>query len=798
MNHPKGDAWRRNGGRVGPALPGPSPCSRAEEPGLARRDRDRDSVRGGRWRPVAVAAWATLLLVAVLLAGCRQAPGPDEVLRQYLDAWQRQDYAGMYALLDTASREAVAEQDFTDRYRRIEEGIERTGLTAQVRVPEDFRPQGDEVSLSFEARWETALAGTFTQQYTARLVREEEGWRVRWTPSLIFPGLEEGDKVRAQTLPARRGSLLDRQGRPLAVDEPARAIGLVPGKMTPDSARRLAEVLGITPEAVERQLQQPWVRDDLFVPVVTWPAARAEDAGEALRAIPGVLVSSSRETARWYPNGALAAHTLGYTGPITAEELTAERRQAGYGETDRIGKQGLERAMEEQLRGRHGGRIWIERADGSEGPEIARRDPQPGRDLRLTLDLDVQRALEQVLDETVGDGRQGSGSGRLDGQAAAVVLDPATGDVLALASRPAFDPNRLADGITAEEWQQLSDDSRAPLYHKALSPLPPGSTFKPFTAAVALETGVITPDTDFGPSPEAWQKDASWGDYYVRRVPHPPGRVNLIRALAWSDNVYFARVGLQLGTERFTQGLARFGLGAEFPFDLPVRAGQVAGEGGIRSEIQLADSAYGQGEVQLSPLQLATMYTAFVRDGDVVRPRLVLGTAGEEPAREGAGRGAPAGEERAGQGEDAGEAAGKDQGVGGGAPPAGGDQGASGPASGAQAGGPDLLARGAVSPATARVIRDALRQVVTDPAGTARALAAVRGWTVAGKTGTAQVASGETGARWRWFAGWAAPAGGERARYVIAVAVHQLGAADEGTPNPAVTVAGRFFSRIRP
>lgn len=733
-------------------------------PGLAGGGSGGAGPAGARWSPrlprglrsrhsgATVLGLLLALLLSLFLAGCSRAPGPDAVLRQYLDAWQRQDYAAVYALLDATSREAISQDDFADRYRRIEEGIERTGLSAEVHVPDDFRPEGDQVTLSFTARWETALAGAFTQEYQAQLVREEEGWRIQWTPALIFPDLKEGDKVRAQSLPARRGSLVDRKGRPLALDEPARAIGLVPGKMAADSAERLAQVLGISTAAVEKQLAQPWVRDDLFVPIVTWPESRAEAAEEDLLAIPGVLISSSRETARWYPHGALAAHTLGYTGPITAEELTDERRQAGYGSNDRIGKQGLERALEEDLRGRRGGRIWIERADGSDGPEIARREPEAGRDLQLTLDLDVQQAVERALDETLGSAGAGAGrrgSGQLDGQAAAVVLDPATGEVLALASRPAFDPNRLADGITAEEWQALSDDPRSPLYHKALAALTPGSTFKPFTAAVALDEGVIAPDTDFGPSPERWQKDASWGDYYVRRVPHPPGRVDLIRALVWSDNVYFARAGLALGAERFQRGLTRFGLGEEVPFVLGVVPGRVAGEGGIQGEIQLADSAYGQGQVQVSPLQLAAMYTAFLHDGDVLRPRLLL----DEPAS-----GQPAGTTPGGR----------------------------------------IWKEGAARPETAQVIRQALRQVVADSTGTAHSLASLRGWVVSGKTGTAQVAGGEQGARWRWFAGWANPAGSDEPRLLMVFAIHQQGAADEGSPNPAVVAARRLLEAWRP
>ncbi|PZN06763.1 MAG: peptidoglycan glycosyltransferase, partial [Bacillota bacterium] len=568
--------------------------------------------------------------------------------------------------------------------------------------------------------------------YRAEMVREEEGWRVRWSPALIFPGLEEGGKVRAESLPARRGGIYDRQGRPLAVDEPARAIGLVPGKMEPDSAQRLAEALGLQVADVEAKLEQPWVREDLFVPIATLPQSRAERLEQDLLAIPGVLISSTKETARYYPQGALAAPLIGYVGPITEEELTAERRQAGYGPRDVIGKQGAESAFEEALRGRRGGRIWLERPDGTEGGEVARREPEDGHDVRLTLDIDVQRALEKAME-----GARGS----------AVVLDPGTGEVLALASHPAFDPNRLADGITSAEWRELNEDPGAPLFNKALSPITPGSTFKPITAAVALDAGVIRPDTDFGESPERWQKDASWGNYFVKRVPHPPGRVDLIRALVWSDNVYFARVGLALGPERFTAGVERFGLGGKFPFDLPARSGQVAGEGGIRGEIQLADSAYGQGQVLVSPLQLAAMYTAFLNEGDVLRPYLLL----EE--RDASGRVLRQGERA-------------------------------------------VLADDATRPETARVIREALRRVVADRTGTAHALADVRGWTVSGKTGTAQVQGGEGGARWRWFVAWAAPAGEEEPRYLIAMAVYQQGAGDENAPNPAVARVKQWLSSL--
>ncbi|HEY8415603.1 MAG TPA: NTF2-like N-terminal transpeptidase domain-containing protein, partial [Thermaerobacter sp.] len=342
-----------------------------------------------RTRVAVLAPILVLVLTLVLtpiLAGCQRTPGPDEVLQQYLTAWEAQDYAGMYALLAWESREALSEQEFVERYRRIEQGIERTGLELTLQVPEDFRPSGDTVALEFRARWETALAGSFEQSYTAEMVREEEGWRVRWSPALIFPGLEEGGKVRAESLPARRGGIYDRQGRPLAVDEPARAIGLVPGKMEPDSAERLAEVLGLQVADVEAKLEQPWVRDDLFVPIATLPQSRAERLEKDLLAIPGVLISSTKETARYYPQGALAAPLIGYVGPITEEELTAERRQAGYGPRDVIGKQGAESAFEEALRGRRGGRIWLERPDGTDGGEVARREPEDGHDVRLTLD----------------------------------------------------------------------------------------------------------------------------------------------------------------------------------------------------------------------------------------------------------------------------------------------------------------------------------------------------------------------------------------------------------------------------
>lgn len=648
---------------------------------------------GKRASQVAAGALPLLLL---LLPGCSSKhSGPDTALQQYLTDWSKQDYKGMYQLLSADAQSKITERAFENRYKAITSGVGLTQLQEKFQLPKDFKAQGDTASLSFHATWNTSIVGAVDEPYEVNLSKDKDGWKIDWTPALIFPGLKDGWKVRVTTAPAARGEIVDRNGIPLAIDEPGYSVGLVPGKMKDSSAANLAKELNLSAADIQAELNQSWVQSDTFVPVKTLAQSTEAKMEPQLLAIPGVLIKPADRTVRVYPKGTLAAQTIGYVGAITAQDLTSDKIKQGYTTTDTIGKQGVEFADEKWLRGTSGGEIWLEDGSGNKQRVIAQRDAVRGDTVQLTLDCKVQQAIESSMSSQSG---------------GAVALNPGTGAVLAMASLPSFDPNQLSAGVSAAQWKQLSGNSQTPLVNKAISAVPPGSSIKPIVTSIGLDTNALSPNTVFPQDPVKWQKDASWGSYEVTRVGHPGGNPNLQQALVWSDNVYFAQAGLKIGNDALISGLNKWGLGKPFPFDLSVTSGQISHDNTIAGDTQLADSSYGQGQMLVSPLQLASMYSAFLNSGDVLQPYLIASI-----------------------------------------------RDANGNA--VKQGNTQVLDKGVVSSNAATTIRDDLHQVVADPTGTAHGIADLSKWTVSGKTGTAQVQGGKTGSDWGWFTAWAGKSG---------------------------------------
>lgn len=656
-----------------------------------------------------VRGWAALALSGVLTAslvtGCghQHQPGPYDVLEQYLTDWSHGDFRGMYALLSTQAQKQISQADFVTRYKSIESGIETQSLTTDLSPSNQPNVSGNAASVTFRVTWKTALTEPFTETYTARLVKDPNGWRIDWHPDLIFPQLKPGWKVRAETLPPIRGSIISADGKVLAGNAPGKVIGLVPRKMTDSSAKALAEVLNLSETDIQKLLHQSWVTPDVFVPVKTVPEQTEQTLERKLLRIPGVLIEDSPTPVRVYPEAALAAHVIGYLGPITAEELTQQRKAEGYTSTDVIGQTGLEAALDLQLRGQRGGKIWLLDERGQEQVLIAQREPKAGADVTVTLNSEVQEALANALKGHVG---------------SAVALDPATGAVLGIASSPEFDPNALTEGLSSSAWQSLLSDPQSPLVNRALSAIPPGSTLKPLVAAIGLTDHALTPSTTFASDAEHWQKDSSWGNYFVTREPHPAGTVDLLHALVWSDNVYFAQAGLAIGAQSLVQGLEQMGFDKPLSFPLAVAKAQISNNGSIQNDIQLADTSYGQGQVLVSPLQLASMYTAFLHQGDILLPYLVskVTTASGATVKQ-----QPTG----------------------------------------------VVLHTGLSSDAIQVLKTDLRQVVADPTGTAHGIADLPGWTISGKTGTAE----SNGQDWGWFISWGTPAGHSSPTILVAMAL---------------------------
>ena len=442
-----------------------------------------------------------------------------------------------------------------------------------------------------------------------------------WDNSLIFPNLASTDKVRVSTTQANRGEILDRNGRVLAGKGTASSVGIVPGKLEnrEEAIAKIAELLETTPEVIEKKLSAQWVKDDSFVPIKTIPRVeeiellkvepdedvlKEKERHESLLAIPGVMISDVE--VREYPLGEAAAHLVGYVQSVTAEDLE-EHAGEGYTANSVIGRSGMEGLFEKELKGQNGCRIYIVNSEGKEKEELACILVQHGQDIKLTIDASLQIALYEQFQED---------------KSCSVAMNPYTGEVLALVSTPSYDNNDFIMGLSSEQWTALNDDEDKPMYNRFRQVWCPGSTFKPVTAAVGLESGAIDPNEDYGNVGLSWQKDASWGSYYVTTL-HAYEPVILENALIYSDNIYFAKAALKIGYEEMESSLTQLGFNAELPFEIKMAKSQYSNSESIETEIQLADSGYGQGQVLVNPLHLACIYSAFCNEGNIIKPYLV-------------------------------------------------------------------------------------------------------------------------------------------------------------------------------
>ena len=562
-----------------------------------------------------IAVLTTVAGVTVLLKKEKAWKTPEELLVEYMQHIPAQEYEQMYAMLDTEVADSIRQEDFIKRNAAIYEGIEIRNMQVEIIAYDE-----EELSVTYQTSYDT-VAGNISFKNEAFFAEEEDRYGLIWYDSLIFPDLTATDKVSVSAIPADRGEILDRNGRVLAGKGTAASVGIVPGKMEnrDEVITKTAELLEITPEVVEKKLAAKWVKEDSFVPLKTIPAVeetemlkaepdeavlQEKERQERLLEISGVMISDV--AVRTYPLGEAAAHLVGYVQSVTAEDLE-EHAGEGYTENSVIGRSGVESLFEKELKGQNGSRICIVNAEGKEKEELASILVQHGQDIQLTIDAGLQTALYTQFQEDKG---------------CSVAMNPYTGEVLALVSTPSYDTNAFILGLSGEQWATWNEDEDKPLYNRFRQIWCPGSTFKPVTAAVGLEAGAIDPEEDYGSEGLRWQKDTSWGSYYVTTL-HTYEPVTLENALIYSDNIYFAKAALNIGADTLENSLTKLGFQTELPFAVKMAESQYSNTEHIETEIQLADSGYGQGQILVNPLHLACIYSAFCNAGNVIKPYLL-------------------------------------------------------------------------------------------------------------------------------------------------------------------------------
>lgn len=540
---------------------------------------------------------------------------PEELLVEYMSHIPEQEYEEMYAMLNIEASRNISQDDFVKRNSAIYEGIEVDNMEIEVTAYDEERK-----AVTYQTSFDT-VAGNISFENEAIFLKGEDGYKLAWDDSLIFPELGSTDKVKISTTQANRGGILDRNGRVLAGKGVASSVGIVPGKLEDrdEAIQQIAELLEIEPEVIEKKLSAKWVKEDSFVPIKTIPKVaeielmkiepdeevlKENERQKKLLEIPGVMISDTE--VREYPLGEAAAHLVGYVQSVTAEDLENHVGE-GYTANSVMGKSGMEGLFEKELKGQNGCDIYIVDSDGNKKTELASIFVQDGKDIQLTIDAELQRSLYEQFKED---------------KSCSVAMNPYTGEVLALVSTPSYDNNDFIMGLSNEQWTALNEDENKPMYNRFRQVWCPGSTFKPIIAAIGLESEAIDPMEDYGNEGLSWQKDSSWGSYCVTTL-HTYEPVILENALIYSDNIYFAKAALKIGTEEMESSLTELGFNEEIPFDIKMAKSQYSNTENIETEIQLADSGYGQGQVLVNPLHMACIYTAFCNEGNIIKPYLV-------------------------------------------------------------------------------------------------------------------------------------------------------------------------------
>ncbi len=431
-----------------------------------------------------------------------------------------------------------------------------------------------------------------------------------------YSRLAEGNRIRIIPKIAPRGNIYDRNGAPLVNNRPGFVVSLLPltEKIPNEVIDRLANLLNIPKKEIQAKID---AHED-FAPI----RIKADIGPEIMTIIqeqrnsyPGVIIEA--QPIRQYIYKEQGAHIYGYVSEISDAELEKKKKD-GYRMGDMIGKFGLEQYYDQEIRGKDGGKRVEVDVSGKLVQELGEEEPKPGYDFHLTIDHRIQMAAEKAVDDQL------SSIGA--GAAAAVVLNPKTGEILAMVSRPAFDPNLFVNGISEKDWKPINENPNHPMVNKAINgEYPPGSTFKIVTGVAALTNGNVTPE----------EKILDTGVFYIDEKTNAGGEVlgwlNFEEAMAHSDNYYFYEMGIRMGIDVLEKYARMFGLGKETGVNLPDESEGLVANRKYKMDTfeeewypgETCDAAIGQGFQAVTPLQAAMVMGEIAAGGKCYRPHLV-------------------------------------------------------------------------------------------------------------------------------------------------------------------------------
>lgn len=432
-----------------------------------------------------------------------------------------------------------------------------------------------------------------------------------------YKALADGNRIRIVPSMAPRGTFYDRNGQLLVTNRPGFSVSLLPltAPISDDVIARLSDLLKVPTDEIKQKIAGHSGFNPIRIKTDVTPDI-VSIIEEQKSQYPGVVIEVT--PIRDYILKQEGAHTFGYVSEINDAELE-KMKDEGYKSGDIIGKFGLEKVYDKELRGENGGQQVEVDVSGKPVQILGRKEPVPGDDLELTIDINLQQAAEKAVDEQLT--QIGAHA------AAAVVMNPQTGEILAMVSRPAFDPNLFAHGISSKDWNQLNNNPYHPMDNKTITgEYPPGSTFKIVTGTAALTEGVVTPEEQIFDSGHHWLIPKGNADGEAL------GWLNFHSALAHSDNVYFYEMGNRLGIDRLEKYARMFGLGQKTGVDLPYEASGLVANRRYKEKnfddgewylSETFDAAIGQGFNLVTPLQAAMVMGEIAADGKRYKPHVV-------------------------------------------------------------------------------------------------------------------------------------------------------------------------------
>ncbi|TDB39749.1 MAG: penicillin-binding protein 2 [Actinobacteria bacterium] len=598
-------------------------------------------------------------------------------------------------------------------------------------------------------------------------------WSMQVLSGETYAAQAKNNRIREISLDAPRGRILDRNGKELVTNRATLAVSVDPANddvrkliieaqsadKTDDPTRAdlervfggVAELLGMTPAEVFEKVSDSRVEAlRPRVVAIDVPLEVISQLSERQQEFPGVRIDEV--AVREYPYGSLGAHVIGYTGEISEKQMAASDPTAGYELGDIVGKAGVESQYENVLQGDKGRRLIEVNASGKPQRIIDEQRPVPGRDIKLTIDIEVQKVAEQALADAITEAHRQNFRNAEAG--AAVVIDVKTGEVLAMASAPTYDPATFLGGISQTEWTRLTDKaSEYPLNNRAvMAAYPPASTFKAVTGLAGLQTSVTYSGKTYNCAGKWTEMGKQWPKWCWNHSGH--GTISFDGGIEESCDTVFYEIGYEFYKRKKEelQSFSRtFGLGTDTGIDLP---GEVSGripdaawkkafnENYPEYQTWLpgdtVNMAIGQGDLLVTPLQMATTYAGIANGGVVMKPHVLRDVLGSD------GKVARSYE-------------------------------------------PSVLADSGVSAENLAIMRSALVRVTTQGTGAG----AFRGFgvTVAGKTGTAQVYGKDD---YAWFCAFA-PA--QSPKYAVAVVVEQGGHGGSVTAPAARNILAKLLGQ---